>query len=102
MLKLTRLLPVLLTIMSCHVVWAQDDDDPTHGEKADTFRIVLGATVGRVSHSLYNHVEVIDERPKKETLGSVDEGTYFDLQVCSEGSLDKELERVFQQLTDSL
>jgi hypothetical protein len=101
MAKLLRSLPVFFFLLCFLGVRAQDDDGPPASEKPDTFRLELAAVGGRVSHSLYSQVEVIDEFAEGGTIGWLSDGSYYGIRVCLADSLDVLLGRVFHQLVDS-
>ena len=101
MSKLLGSVAILLSLLSCVALHAQEDDGPPVGDKPDTFRIDLAGTVGRVSHSLYDHLLVIDERADSSALGWLGNGTYYGVRVCLAGPLDQQLAQLLGQLTDS-
>lgn len=91
---------LLFSLLSCLSVCAQDEYGPPAGETPDTFRIDLIGAQERVKHSLYNRVEVIDERPDTGQLGWLETGSYYGLRVCLASPLDQQLNRVVEQLID--
>jgi hypothetical protein len=107
LIRVVVMLPVLLFFGL--VLHAQEDDGPPAGEKPDSFRLVISAAsvsasvsaAGRVSHSLYSRLEVIDERPDSGKMGWLGNGTYYGLQVCLADPLDTGLDRLLRELTDS-
>jgi hypothetical protein len=84
----------------CFSAFAQEDVY-TGGSKPDTMWLDISSTVGRVAHSLYNRLEIIDKREDTSEVGWFSNGTYYGLEVCLAGTLNQQLGRLLGQLTDS-
>jgi hypothetical protein len=87
-----RFLLTIYALLGCFTAYCQEDEI-AGGSKPDTLLIDLSSTVGRVAHSLYNHLEIIDERSDKGALGWLANGTLYGIRVCLAGPMEVQLGR---------
>jgi hypothetical protein len=81
------------------VLQAQDDEGMS--AKPDTARFEITIPARKVANSLYNVLDVVDQRPDTVNLGQITTTTAYDMRVMPLHPLNNELAGLLLQMTDT-